>query len=186
MKTLTWTQAGNEIELRAEYKSTLVNEIIDADGYKIETGKQIKTEDANLEFWLNGKKIDSCWNTAFWKVIDIPGTDYKRPWAFKILAMSAKRAELVDTFLKSVIADGEAEEVKEAEVAETIKIEAEKIEAAKKVIAQAEAQSTIPTDAEYRAWRKQYNDINNEGGEGYIPTRITKERYEMARAILNK
>lgn len=31
-----------------------------------------------------------------------------------------------------------------------------------------------------------HNDINNEGGEGYIPTRITKERYEMARAILNK
>jgi hypothetical protein len=40
------------------------------------------------------------------------------------------------------------------------------------------------TNAEYRAWAKQYNDINNEGGEGYIPELITIEQLEAAKKIL--
>lgn len=48
------------------------------------------------------------------------------------------------------------------------------------VINRAEKQGALPTDAEYKKWRKQYNDMMNEGGAGYIPEKITKERYANA------
>ena len=40
------------------------------------------------------------------------------------------------------------------------------------------------TNEEYKAWRKRYNDIHNEGGEGYIPERITVEQLEYAKKVL--
>ncbi|MFT8710100.1 MAG: hypothetical protein ABF820_11800 [Sporolactobacillus sp.] len=71
----------------------------------------------------------------------------------------------------------EAEESKEAEIkqAEAIVSAAEK-----------EGIDKLLTAAELKVWRKRYNDINNEGGEGYIPTRISKEDYAKALNILNK
>jgi hypothetical protein len=36
------------------------------------------------------------------------------------------------------------------------------------------------TNQELKSWKVRYNDLHNEGGEGYIPTRITKEQYQKA------
>lgn len=71
----------------------------------------------------------------------------------------------------------EAEESKEAEIkqAEAIVSAAEK-----------EGIDKLMTATELKMWRKRYNDINNEGSEGYIPTRISKEDYAKALNILNK
>jgi hypothetical protein len=38
----------------------------------------------------------------------------------------------------------------------------------------------LMTNEELKSWRVRYNNIHNEGGEGYIPTRITKEQYQKA------
>ena len=50
MKTLKWTGSkGNEIELKARCKFDMENEIVNADGYKIVTGRKVQRVDAMLE-----------------------------------------------------------------------------------------------------------------------------------------
>lgn len=58
----------------------------------------------------------------------------------------------------------------------------EEIAEAKEIVKKAEkiGIKNLMTEAEYRQWRTNYNNIMNEGGEGYIPRRITKEDYEWA------
>lgn len=63
----------------------------------------------------------------------------------------------------------------------------EEIEEAKAVVKLAEKEGieNLKTEAELKEWRKRYNDLHNEGGEGYIPVKISKEKYEWAINILN-
>lgn len=58
----------------------------------------------------------------------------------------------------------------------------EKVEVAKEVVRLAEKEGieNLMTNSEHAKWRKKYNDLHNEGGQGYIPTRISKEKYEHA------
>lgn len=183
MKTLAWTGSkGNKIELRAYCEIKLVDNIINSDGYEIASGKRTQTN-ANLELWVDGKKVDSCSNINFWKVIDTRA-GVKKIWGLNV-GMSDEQAAIVEAFLKDVIESGKTVDVV---TAETAKAEAEKAERraeAQRIVDEA-AKSTEPlmTNEEYKAWRKQYNDIHNEGGEGYIPERITVEQLEYAKKIL--
>ena len=59
-----------------------------------------------------------------------------------------------------------------------------KIKAAKETIEKAEAQEDIPTRAEAQRRMKEYNDINNEGGFGYVPYIVSREEYEEAKTII--
>jgi hypothetical protein len=183
MKTLTWAGSkGQKIELRAHCKITMVDNVIDADGDKIHVGKKSQT-DADLELWVDGKNVDSCWDTDFWKIIDVkPGL--KKIWGLPV-AMTPEQAEIVEKFLKDIIESGKSEEVKLTEIA---KAEAEKAKrkARAQRIVDAAANYTTPlmTDAEYKTWRRNYNNLHNEGGDGYIPERITVEQLEEAKKVL--
>ena len=179
MKTMKWTSTtGKEIELRAYCTITMVDDVRDADGNKITVGQK-ESIDANLELYLDGKLVDSCWNTNFWKTIDYKD-GLKKIWGLK-LAMTSDRAALVDAWIKEIIEAGKTEEVK-AEETDRANADAEaRVEKAIAIIAKAEAQSKIMTSAEYATWRTNYNKINNEGGEGYIPSMITQEQYEWAK-----
>lgn len=42
------------------------------------------------------------------------------------------------------------------------------------------------TAAELKKWRREYNNVHNEGGEGYVPERVSIEETDRARAILAK
>ncbi len=59
---------------------------------------------------------------------------------------------------------------------------------AKAIVAAAErlGADTLPSAAEVIEWKRAYNDLHNEGGEGYIPPRLSRERYEEAKALLAK
>jgi hypothetical protein len=183
MKTLAWMGSkGQKIELRAFCKTTLVDDIINADGDKINVGKKIQTK-ANLELWVDDKKIDSCWDTDFWKIIDVkPGL--KKIWGLPV-AMTPEQAEIVEKFLKEIIESGKSEEVK---TEETAKAEAEKAKRrarAQRIVDAAEKYTTpLMTDAEYRVWARNYNHLHNEGGDGYIPERITVEQLKDAKKVL--
>lgn len=50
--------------------------------------------------------------------------------------------------------------------------------------AQKEGVANLMTDAELKEWRVRYNNLHNEGGEGYIPLRISQEQYQRAIQIL--
>jgi len=188
MKTLKWTGAkGNEIELRTECKITMVDDIVDADGWKVNVGKKEKVE-AMLEVYVDGKKVDSSWNIAFWKIIDI-GNGLKRIWGIEKIAFREDRAEIIGKFLSEVIEAGKSEEAKEAEAARAAEEKAQKIAYAEKVLKAAETtvrnrDGSLMTEAQAEAWKKRYNDINNEGGFGFVPGIITKEMVDAANAIL--
>ena len=53
------------------------------------------------------------------------------------------------------------------------------------IVAKAEAQGDIPSREEARRRMKVWNDINNEGGEGFVPRIICREEYEAAKEFLS-
>jgi hypothetical protein len=85
--------------------------------------------------------------------------------------------------IKTTIAELEAELVAEF----TVKTEKEMaIEEAEVVIAQAQKEGieNLMTAAEIKVWKHRYNQVNNEGGEGYIPIKVSREEYERAVKVL--
>ncbi len=185
MKGLRWTgKNGNEIELRAECKIEMVDKIIDLDGDKINVGREERAT-ANLEFWVDGKMVDSCnGDTNFWRIIDNNGI--KQVWGLRKVGFDAERAELVENFLKEVIAAGKTEEIAETEKNEEELENERQIEKAESVIAKASKQDKVMTTAEYREWRRAYSNATNEGGEGYVPELVTMEDVEWAKGILGR
>ena len=57
----------------------------------------------------------------------------------------------------------------------------ETVRDAEKEIAQ---YGSLLSRAELKEWRKNYNKMMNEGGEGYVPPRTPKEEYEQAKKML--
>lgn len=185
MKTLKWTGVkGNEIELKARCKIELVDKVVEVDGYVIETGEKEQKVDAILELWVDGKKIETCWNINFWKVIDTRN-GVKKIWGLKV-GMTPEQAEVVEKFLNEIIEEGKTEEVKAAEQAEKEAERQAEIDEAKKIIEKAGKQDKVMTNAEYAKWRKGYNNLMNEGGEGYIPSLVTAEQLEWAKQVLKE
>lgn len=189
IRSIKWTgKKGNEIELKASCETTTVDNIADSDGYKIDLGKKPYTR-ANLELWIDGKKIDSCWDTNFWRLIDAPNcVGYQKIWGLNIM-MVDDQAIKVDAFLKAVIKDGKNADAISFEAAEANKEAAEQIAKAERIMAQSEhtitnSDGTLMTDDQAKSWAKRYNDINNEGGDGYIPQVVTAGDVEWAKRIL--
>ena len=148
------------------------------DGDVFVSGKE-PSIDANLELWVDEKKLTAAGIQTL-KIIDTR-SGYKKIWGLPV-GMTDEQAVIVEKFLKDVIESGKTEEVKTEEATQTEAERAERKAEAQKVVDEA-AKCTTPllTNAEYKAWRKQYNDIHNEGGEGYIPERITVEQLEYAK-----
>lgn len=68
---------------------------------------------------------------------------------------------------------------------EAAKQHEEDLAQAEEIIAQAkkEGVENLMSKSEIKSWRTRYNDIHNEGGEGFIPRRISKEAYSRALAF---
>lgn len=187
MKTLTWTGSkGNKIELRATCKTYMRETEHSLDGWIVK-GKPEPHTKANLELWVDGKKMDSCSNINFWQIIDTR-QGVKKVWGLNV-GMNDEQALRVEAFLNEVIESGKDEEVTAYENAEAEKENLKKIEQAKKVVEAAKTtrkneDGTLMTREQARAWQKRYNDINNEGGDGYIPSVVTQEQYDRAKRIL--
>ena len=68
---------------------------------------------------------------------------------------------------------------------EVTKASTKQILEATKVITESETRKTeILSDADEKYWRTNCNNINNEGGEGYVPRRATLEDVERAKSVL--
>jgi len=98
--------------------------------------------------------------------------------------MTAEQAIIVDEFLKNVIESGKAIEVIENEKAEVVKENEEAVENAKEAITRYESQTIKLNNEEYKKWRTNYNNVNNEGCEGYVPCLVTTEQYLHALDII--
>lgn len=64
----------------------------------------------------------------------------------------------------------------------------EEIEEAQAIVKAAEKQGieNLMTASELKIWRANYNRLHNEGGEGYIPARVSKEKYQRALEVLSQ
>lgn len=78
----------------------------------------------------------------------------------------------------------EAQDAVSEEVTEEETETDDSIETANEIIAAVEHGAVVLPQSEIADYLKQYNDVNNEGGEGYIPTVIANESVDHARAIL--
>lgn len=185
MKTLKWVGTrGNEIELRARCEITMANKKVDLDGHVYESQTKEEQVDAMLELWVDSKRLDHCWDINFWCLIDVDN-GLKKIWGLNI-AMTPAQAEIVEQFLNEVIEAGKNVEVEATEQKEQENKRAEEILEAKRILDKASKQPKIMTNAEYAEWRRRYNNAMNEGGEGYIPKRVTKEQIEWAKKVLGK
>lgn len=66
------------------------------------------------------------------------------------------------------------------------KEEEEEIQEAQAIVASVENPEELMTEAEKKEYLKNYNNLMNEGGEGYLPRIITKELYAKAQAKLKE
>ena len=66
--------------------------------------------------------------------------------------------------------------------------EEKKTQVAKEIVGIAEEQGVenLMTEDQIKVWRENYNNIMNEGGDGYIPQKISKEQHQRALKILNR
>ena len=187
--TFTWTlRDGRKAELKATYGCEMKKRTADADGIKVELeARPAETADTDLVFCVNGKQISHSWNVASWELTDrnMNGQSCKAIDALRV-AFDLETAAKYEAWIAGVIEAGTSDEVKEYQTAQEQKKVERKIEAAKTVIRKAEAQKDIPTAREAERRLRAWNNVVNEGGEGYLPEIITLEEYEYAKETLRK
>lgn len=181
-KTFEWTLSdGRHGKIVATYNEIMQAKTLDADGVKVEVAPEPTTVDCDMVAYIDGAKIDSCDNVNFWKLINVK--DAKKIWGLPI-GFLGETADKYEAFLAELFESGKSEEVKAYYAKRNEEKRLKEIAKAKAIIAKAEGQKDIPTAAEAKARREQYNRIHNEGGEGYVPTWITKEEYNNAKALI--
>lgn len=132
-------------------------------------------------FGVDVLEYDRITDTYFDKM----GLDHRKKYTRVYKAVT--EGEETGLAIKAAIAEMTAEIEKELQgVSEVEKQEQEAIEIAKEVVELAEKEGieNLLTTAELKVWRIKYNNLYNEGGEGYVPTRISREQYEKQREFL--
>jgi predicted nucleic acid-binding protein len=111
-----------------------------------------------------------------------PLTQYVEVGQVAIGVDDATAAEIMGVI--STIGTMEPAEYTAHKAEKAAKMIAEEVMDLERTIKVAEQQDSIPGDKEYRAYRKWWNDVHNDGEEGYVPTMVTRERYEAAKERL--
>ena len=180
-REFTWTLTnGSTGKLVGTYVSKVAKKILDADGFCVEGGNEESHVGSDLVAYVDGKRVDSCWDPAFWKLIEHNGT--KKIWGLKIGFASDEIAEKYNAFLTELMQ--EAEEVIALRAEEKRKQVADELKMYREIVRQCERGYLVETEAQARAMWNNYNNINNEGGYGYVPTWFTRAQYEEALAFI--
>ena len=171
---------------------TLQNKSIESDWSNIESSdieKKVK-----IEIVSNGKIITTQShvtlienNEVYGKYMDQQGMDLNKKYSRvgKIVTEGKEACENIRKAIKEM----EEELALEFDVkTESQKMEEKEIAIAKKTIVTAEKEGieNLLSSNDLETWREQYNNINNEGGEGYIPKRVSKEAYSKAVKVLQR
>ena len=105
--------------------------------------------------------------------------------------LSKKNVDTINALIAETSAAAADPEVRREEEKEALKKEQAKRAEAEKIIADAEKSpknkdGSLMTKEEARRWRARWNNIHNEGGEGFVPDVITVEMLEYAKKVLEK
>lgn len=91
--------------------------------------------------------------------------------------------DVQNALIDEMHANGEGEAHQSPAQIKTVEAEKE-IENAKGIVAKVANPEKLMTFAQIKAWNINYNNVNNEGGEGNIPYQISKEQYQDAITLL--
>ena len=177
MKTYDWNlKDGRKVTLEAEYSESVEQRILDADGWKIEAGEEIRTR-AMLTVYIDGQKFDSCWDENFWRIIDTGKPGIKKIWGIKGIGFTDERAAEIEQFFASVIEDGRSPKAQAMREEKKAQEKADLIRSYEKILTKASGQMLYTKD-EAAIARQNWIDLNNEGGEGYVPHFWTYDEVE--------
>lgn len=183
--TFTLTLAdGRTLKLVGTYQCYMSARIIDSDGDLVDVGR-FPNESGLLEMYLDGERIASAINGS-WNLIDVPD----RPGIRKIYGLpigftKSEDAQRYENWVKDLISSGTTEGVVAYRADKAEKEYIKQLEHAKSIIKKAESQIDIPDKAEAKRRMNQYNDIHNEGGDGFVPYIYCREEYEYALDVVN-
>ena len=182
------TVSGKELLLEADVESRLFTEEHDLDGYKV-AGSTKLLEDSRYSISKNGKVVVR--GDLEYSVFAAREETYRGYTGIGFngdpqnILISKESFEAIKTAYEEAISKEHSKpEVKEFIEKKEAEEKAWQIAHAKNIVKKAESQESIPTEAELRMIQKEWNDVYNEGGEGYVPQMITKEQYEDALNVL--
>lgn len=161
------------------------------DGIDIGIEEVITTR--NIEIVLNGSVVASGHHVDVLEFNEITDTYFKT----RNMDITKKYTKIGDKALtvgeesglaiKNAIAEMETELSKEFGLETAAeKQQKEELEEAQAIVTQAKKEGieNLLTEIQLKEWRTKYNNIHNEGGEGYIPTRVSKEQYQHALNVI--
>lgn len=167
--TLEWQGKKGVIRLEASYQASLQEKINNLDGDICPSGELEIVEQASLTAYFNGKRLASGWNPTLWSIMEssTPGV-YQIQNIPKIGILEEMR-DKVQQFLEDTIAQGTPVSVQAFRLDDKLKQTTCSLSIHQGTLKKIEAQKDLPTRREARRRMKAYNDLHNEGGEGYVP-----------------
>ena len=176
--TLEWQGEKGMIRLEASYQAMLQEKTNNLDGDICPTGKLEIVERASLTAYFNDKRLDDSWNPVFWKVMEssVPGVYQIR--GISKIGIRAEMREKVQQFLADAIAEGTPVSVRAFRLDHQIKQVRCDLTSHQNTLQKIDMQKDLPTRQEARRRMKAYNNLYNEGGEGYVPRIYSAEERE--------
>ena len=191
MRTFEFEQQGKRFRIEIEYKYYMRKDTAWLDGDVIDMGEKPQ-ESVKTRLYINDELKDSSNAATEYdlrlseEVRNIKGHEVKTVHGLKLAIIDPETWRKYEAWLADVIEEGTEKEVKEYLQREEEKEAAERLEYAKEVVELAEKQKDIPTKEEAKRRKKWWNDTQNEGGDGFVPTIIDIEQYERAKKIIEK
>lgn len=177
-----FTKRGDTVEIRYEYRKEVVSRTGNADGYEIDLGEEIHETD-NAVVFVNGRKFTD--GQPILVDEDIAG--------IKAGTLLIGNLRIVDEQLKADIlamvektkAEGITPDAEAMEIEEIAKTKDVVLAKAQSIIEKSKttrrnADGSLMNQEQALEWRRHYNDVVNEGGDGYVPEIITQEQYDWA------
>jgi len=173
-KTMEFTSqtTGQAVRVEMEYRKGYEIIEINLDGHIFSESKI--TESSQVVLYLDNKMVARSYEP--WIITEENRTVFfaKAPVGALILGnMCMSNLDVAAAWLALKV---EGNEVSDVDANEAKEIQKKKIKRATKIVEESEKRTDrILSRKDENAWRTSYNNLNNEGGEGYIPARITLE-----------
>lgn len=135
-------------------------------------------ERASLTAYFNDKQLDSGWNPASWFLVESPVPGVYQIRDVPKIGIQTEMREKVRQFLEDTIAQGTPVSVQAFRLDHELKQTMYDLASYQNTLKEIKAQKDLPTRQEARRRMKAYNDLYNEGGEGYVPRIYSAEERE--------
>lgn len=167
--TLEWQGKNGIIRLEAEYQAKFQEKVNNLDGNICPTGKLEVVEQASLTAYFNDKQLDHSWNPVSWTIMEssVPGMYQIR--GIPKIGIRTEILEKVQQFLADTITEGTPVSIRAFRLDNQIKQARYDLTSHQNTLQKINMQKDLPTRQEARRRMKAYNDLYNEGSEGYVP-----------------